>query len=93
MICTRFAAYKGRSSKEIGDILDVGEYLVAILLNHENLTESECLARFRLYLQDIETRFEGFSGLIAAFDDTSQERTSTNESETIHDRHQARVAV
>lgn len=92
MIGTRFAAYNGRTSKEIGDILDVGEYLVAILLNHENLTEDECLARFRLYLEDIETRFDGFSGLVAAFDDNSEEHPN-NESEMIHDRHQARVAV
>jgi hypothetical protein len=37
-------------------------------LNHEQLSEQEALARFHLYLQDLENRFDGFRGLTTAFD-------------------------
>ena len=58
--------------KTLGDVMDVAEYLVAILQNHEGRPEAECLAEFRTYLQDLETRFPGYDGLIAAFDTDPQ---------------------
>ena len=68
LICTRFEAYEGRDPKTLGDVMDAAEYLVAILQNHEGRPEDECLAEFRAYLHDLEARFPGYSGLVAAFD-------------------------
>jgi len=72
LVCTRFEAYEGRDSKTLGDVMDVAEYLVALLQNHEGRAESECLADFRAFLQDLETRFPGYDGLVAAFDSDPQ---------------------
>ena len=72
LVCTRFGSYEGRDPKTLGDVMDVAEYLVAILQNHEGRPEAECLAEFRTYLQDLETRFPGYDGLIAAFDTDPQ---------------------
>ena len=68
LICTRSQAYEEADSRAIGEVMDAAEYLVAILQNHEGLTREEGLARFRQSLQDIETRFPGYAGLLAAFD-------------------------
>ena len=68
LICSRFEAYEGRDPKTLGDVMDSAEYLVALLQNHEGRTESETLAEFRAVLLDIETRFPGYDGLLAAFD-------------------------
>ncbi len=68
LVCTRFEAYEGRDSKTLGDVMDVAEYLVALLQNHEERAEAECLADFRAFLQDLETRFPGYDGLMAVFD-------------------------
>ena len=68
LVCTRFEAYEGRDPKTLGDVMDTAEYLVAILQNHEGRLETECLAEFRAFLEDLERRFSGYSGLVAAFD-------------------------
>lgn len=68
LVCTRFEAYEGCAPKTLGDVMDSAEYLVALLQNHEERTETETLAEFRAVLLDIETRFPGYSGLLAAFD-------------------------
>ena len=75
LICTRSHAYEGADQKTIGDVMDVAEYLVAILQNHEGLTKEDGLDRFRLCLCDIESRFPGYTGLIAAFDADRQGQT------------------
>jgi hypothetical protein len=74
LVCARFESYAGRDPKTIGDVMDVAEYLVALIRNQEGRSEAECLAEFRLGLQDIETRFAGFEGLVAAFDAGPQAR-------------------
>ena len=68
LVCARFEAYEGCAPKTLGDVMDSAEYLVALLQNHEGRTESETLAEFRNVLLDIETRFSGYGGLLAAFD-------------------------
>lgn len=68
LVCTRFEAYEGRDPKTLGDVMDTAEYLVALLQNYEGRSEGECLAEFRAFLQDLETRFPGYGGLVAAFD-------------------------
>lgn len=65
---TRSIAYQGCDSNTIGDVMDLAEYLVALLLNHERRTETEALLVFQQCLEEIESRFEGFEGLVAAFD-------------------------
>jgi|GEM_PF-2952667 hypothetical protein len=55
-------AYQGTESREMGRILDDTEYLVALLLNGDPDN------RFRPYLQHIEENYDGFDGLVAAFD-------------------------
>ncbi len=74
LICTRSQAYENCDSRTLGDVMDVAEYLVAILQNHEGLTQEEGLERFRLYLQDLETRFPGYAGLTARFDEEPQKQ-------------------
>ena len=68
LVCTRSEAYEGCAPKTPGDVMDSAEYLVALLQNHEGRTEDEALAEFRAVLLDIETRFPGYGGLLAAFD-------------------------
>ena len=68
LVCTRFEAYEGCAPKTLSDVMDSAEYLVALLQNHEGRTENETLAEFRAVLLDIETRFPGYDGLLAAFD-------------------------
>ena len=75
LVRTRSVAYGGCASKTVGDIMDTAEYLTAILLNHEGLSEEDALTRFRVHLQDLEDRFEGFTGLVAAFDAERQTRS------------------
>lgn len=70
LVCTRFEAYEGCTPKTLRDVMDSAEYLVALLQNHEERTEDETLAEFRAVLLDIETRFSGYDGLLAAFDGT-----------------------
>lgn len=72
LVCARFEAYEGCDSKTLGDVMEHAEYLVAILQNHEGRTEKECLTEFRAYLCDLETRFPGYEGLLAAFDTEPQ---------------------
>ena len=72
LICTRFEAHEGRDSKTLGDVMDTAEYLVSLLQNHEGRSEAECLAEFRVSLQDLEARFPGYGGLVAAFDTDPQ---------------------
>lgn len=72
LVCTRFEAYEGRDPKSLGDVMDTAEYLVAILQNHEGRPEGECLAEFRAFLQELEERFPGYDGLVAAFDTDPQ---------------------
>lgn len=69
LIRTRFVAYKGCDSKTIGDVMDLAEYLIVLLQNNEGRTETEVLSVFRQCLQEIEGRFDGFIGLVAAFDE------------------------
>ena len=69
LICTRVTAYDNRNPQTIGDVMDVAEYLVALLQNHEGRSEADVLAEYRLYLQDIETRFAGYDHLVAVFDE------------------------
>jgi len=76
MVCTRFAANEGCEAHVISDVMDSAEYLVAILQNHEERTERECLREFRSYLKDLETRFPGYEGLLAAFDSEPQSAKS-----------------
>ena len=68
LVCTRFEAYEGVDSKTLGDVMDSTEYLVALLQNHDGRSEEEVLVEFRAVLQDIETRFNGYKGLLAVFD-------------------------
>jgi len=68
LLCTQVQAYDNSDGRTLGDALDIAEYLVAILQNHEGLTLEEGLERFRLYLQDLEARFPGYAGLTATFD-------------------------
>ena len=68
LVCTRFEAYEGCEAKTLGDVMDSAEYLVALLQNHEGRPEQECLTEFHAVLQDIEARFAGFDGLLAAFE-------------------------
>ena len=70
LVCTRFEAYEGCKPKTLGDVMDNTEYLVALLQNHEGRSEEDTLAEFRAVLQDIETRFSGYDGLLAVFDST-----------------------
>lgn len=72
LVCTRFEAYESCDSKTLGDVMDVAEYLVALLQNHEGRSESECLTEFRAFLEDLERRFPGYNGLMAAFDNAPQ---------------------
>jgi len=72
LVCTRFEAYEGRDSKTLGNVMDTAEYLVAILQNYEGRPEGECLAEFRAFLQDLESRSPGYDGLVAAFDNDPQ---------------------
>ena len=68
LVCTRFEAYEGCNSKTLGDVADSTEYLVALLQNHDDRSEQECLREFRSVLADIEARFSGYGGLTAVFD-------------------------
>ncbi len=72
LVCARFEAYEGCAPKTLGDVMDVAEYLVALLQNHEGRTEIDCLSEFRAFLQDLETRFPDYDGLVAAFDNDPQ---------------------
>ncbi|MBV9852638.1 MAG: hypothetical protein JO250_23505 [Armatimonadetes bacterium] len=59
----RSQAYMGLDSKQIGRILDDAEYLVTMIRNNESEHE------FRLHLEDIESKFSGFDGLVQAYDE------------------------
>ena len=72
LVCTRFEAYESCNSKTLGDVTDSTEYLVALLQNHEDRSEQECLYEFRSVLADIESRFAGYEGLTAVFDAEGQ---------------------
>lgn len=72
LVCSRFEAYEGCDARMLGDVMDSAEYLVALLQNHEGRTEEECLTEFRTVLQDIETRFAGYEGLLTVFDADTQ---------------------
>lgn len=72
LVCSRFEAYEGCKPKTLGDVMESAEYLVALLQNHEGRTGEECLTEFRAVLQDIETRFDGYEGLLSVFDADNQ---------------------
>ncbi|GEM_PF-6993027 len=78
LVCTRVEAYQGRDPKMLGDVIDTAGYLVAILQNSEGRPESECLAEFRAFLQELEERFPGYGGLVTAFD-TDPQAAATHE--------------
>lgn len=90
---TRNRAYDGMESKRIGDLMDNAEYLANLIINDEGRPESEWLSEFRRFLEHIQTTFPGFDDHLLTFFDNSLKQSPNNESEMIHDRHQARVAV
>ncbi len=65
----RYLAYTGSDAKQIGRILDAVEYLASIIMRRGETSEEEYLADFRLHLQDIENKFQGFDGLVRVYDE------------------------
>lgn len=67
---TRTLAYQATDTKQIARVLDDAEYLATLVMQSTKCDAAECLADFRAHLCDIETKYSGFDGLVAGFDES-----------------------
>ena len=66
----RFHAYKNADPQTLARMLDYADPLGFVLMDHHPAkNEAERISLFRQRLQDIEDTFQGFSGLVASFDE------------------------
>lgn len=62
----RSQAYQDLPAREIGEVLDDAQYLTGLLLDGpEALAQGD----YRQVLVEIEARYRGFEGLVAAYDE------------------------
>jgi hypothetical protein len=66
LVQTRFAAASGADPQRLARILDVTEYLVALLLR-----DPLDVTTYRRHLEDLEARFPELKALVAVFDETN----------------------
>lgn len=67
---TRFLGYKNTDPQTLASILDHADALGFMLMDDfHDYDGRETVPLFRLHLQDIENKFEGFQGLTQSFDE------------------------
>ena len=70
IVCTRFLGYKNSSPQTLASILDHADMLGCMLMDDFRDYEGwDTVSLFRLHLQDIENKFQGFQGLTQTFDE------------------------
>ncbi len=70
IVYTRTLAYKNTSPQTLASILDHTDILGCMLMDgFRDYDGWNIVLLFRLHLQDIEEKFEGFQGLTQAFDE------------------------
>ena len=70
IIVTRFLGYKNTSPQTLASILDHADMLGCMLMDDfRDYEDWDTVSLFRLHLQDIEDKFEGFQGLAQTFDE------------------------
>ncbi len=69
---TRYIAYTNSDAKHVARILDDVEYLATIIMRRNEYTEEEYVTDFRLHLEDIESKFSGFEGLVQAYNERAR---------------------
>ncbi len=69
LIRLRTLAYEGTEPRTLGRMLDDIEYLGVLAMQSRTNNSQEHVEDFRLHLQDLETKYQGFGHLTAAFDD------------------------
>ena len=69
LISLRALAYEGTEPRTLGRMLDDIEYLGVLAMQSRTNDSREHIEDFRLHLQELETKYQGFSHLTAAFDE------------------------
>ncbi len=69
LIRLRALAYEGTDPRTLGRMLDDIEYLGILAMQSRTNNSREHVEDFRLHLQDLETKYQGFGHLTAAFDE------------------------
>ncbi len=69
LISLRALAYEGTEPRTLGRMLDDIEYLGVLAMQSRTDDSREHVEDFRLHLQDLETKYQGFEHLTAAFDE------------------------
>ncbi len=69
LIRLRALAYEGTEPRTLGRMLDDIEYLGVLAMQSRTNDSQEHVEDFRLHLQDLETKYQGFGHLTTAFDE------------------------
>lgn len=69
IVCTRSLAYQNTSPQTLASVLDHTDILGCMLMDgFRDYDGWDIVLLFRLHLQDIENKFDGFQGLTQGFD-------------------------